>query len=288
MKGKFENRSPYIKLCILALIFFACAIIATALSSCYTAWSGYPYTPENLRLLLLIQNSILFIASPLIAQYLLWEKPASKVLCLDKPKTSILLLGCATMIVSSPLIDTLNTWNQGLQLPESMHAIEQWMILNEKMADSLTQRMLQVHNWGGFVMNILVIAVLAGIGEELIFRGVLQKIFTEWTKNIHAGILITAFIFSAIHFQFFGFVPRFVLGCLLGYLFVWGKSLWIPILAHTLNNSLVVIFTSNDLNKGWWLTETITKMGNSVWLTLLSLVLVVACMWKIKTSDRKS
>ena len=91
--------------------------------------------------------------------------------------------------------------------------------------------------------TILVIAVVPAIGEELLFRGYLQQKLVNWLSNSHTAILITAFLFSAIHFHLQGIIPRFVLGVLLGYLFYWSNSLWLPILAHFVNNAQAVIFS---------------------------------------------
>jgi membrane protease YdiL (CAAX protease family) len=85
-------------------------------------------------------------------------------------------------------------------------------------------------------------ALLPAIFEEFLFRGTLQPFFTKWFANKHLAIILTAFIFSAIHFQFFGFIPRFLLGIYLGYLLVWGKSLWLPIIAHLMHNAVSIIF----------------------------------------------
>lgn len=279
MKGIFNDSSSFTKLCLLALIVFLSALIAIGISSVYMLMANNPNNTESIRIMLLIQNSFLFILSPFVAQYFLSLEPTKEALKLDFPKFSFILLGIITIIVSSPLIDVLSTWNQGLHLPFSMHAIEQWMINSEQVAENITKQMLAVSMWNEFLMNILVIAILAGIGEELLFRGVLQKIFIDWTKNIHVGIFITALIFSAIHVQFFGIVPRFVLGAILGYLFVWSGSLWTSIIAHTVNNLLVIVFTPNLLNKGNWIIEKIHTTDNSTWITSASFILVCLCLF---------
>jgi membrane protease YdiL (CAAX protease family) len=93
-----------------------------------------------------------------------------------------------------------------------------------------------------------VVAVLAGVSEELLFRGVLQNIILKTTKNPHLAIWFTAFTFSFIHFQFYGFVPRMLLGALFGYLYFWTKSLWIPMFAHIVNNGFTLIMAyMNDM-----------------------------------------
>src|SRR5207344_1198984 len=95
-------------------------------------------------------------------------------------------------------------------------------------------------------INLFIIAFLPALGEELFFRGMMQKLFSQLTKNNHLAIIITSIIFSAIHLQFYGFLPRMVLGIFLGYLLVWSGSLWLPILAHFVNNASAVLFTFLD------------------------------------------
>jgi membrane protease YdiL (CAAX protease family) len=91
--------------------------------------------------------------------------------------------------------------------------------------------------------NLLVIALLPAIGEELFFRGIVQKQFEELTQNRTAGIVLTALLFSALHMQFFGFIPRFVLGVFLGFLYQWSGTIWLPVTAHFINNAGAVILT---------------------------------------------
>jgi len=85
------------------------------------------------------------------------------------------------------------------------------------------------------------IAIIPAIGEELFFRGVMQRIFSDWFKNMHVAIFFTAFLFAAIHMQFYGMLPRMMLGVLFGYLYYWTGSLWVPVFAHFLNNGAAVI-----------------------------------------------
>ena len=96
------------------------------------------------------------------------------------------------------------------------------------------------------MVNLLMVAVLAAVGEELIFRGILVKLFREWTGNIHLAVIIPALLFSTLHLQFYGFFGRLALGIILGYLFVWSGSLWVPIAVHFLNNAMAVIVSSLD------------------------------------------
>ena len=92
-------------------------------------------------------------------------------------------------------------------------------------------------------INLIMIGLIPAIGEELVFRGVVQKIFSQWSKNVHIGIWSAAFLFSAMHMQFYGFLPRMMLGGLLGYLYVWSGSLWLPIIGHFVNNAGAVLMS---------------------------------------------
>jgi hypothetical protein len=122
-----------------------------------------------------------------------------------------------------------------------MAGIEQWMKDSEDKAAKLTDVFLNVKSPGTFLINLLMIGIIPAIGEEFMFRGVLQKLFHQWTKNIHFAVIFSAFLFSAMHMQFYGFVPRFLMGVMMGYMFVWSGSLWVPVLIHFTNNSVAVL-----------------------------------------------
>jgi hypothetical protein len=121
------------------------------------------------------------------------------------------------------------------------------------------------------------IAVLPALGEEFLFRGVLQRLFIEWTKNRHFGVWIASFIFSFIHFQFYGFIPRFLLGLYFGYLLVWSSSIWVPVVAHLINNGFAVIYYHFAGGK---MGETaLDKIGTKTDLSLfLSVILTIALL----------
>jgi membrane protease YdiL (CAAX protease family) len=101
--------------------------------------------------------------------------------------------------------------------------------------------MLDVDSVGGLLVNIGLIAIVPAVGEELFFRGIIQQVLQTNLKS-HAAVWITAIIFSTIHFQFFGFIPRVLMGAFLGYLLVWTKNMWVPIIAHFANNAVAVLF----------------------------------------------
>lgn len=139
-------------------------------------------------------------------------------------------------------------WNAQLTLPESMSGIENWMMEMETQLMELTKFLTDFQNIPELLTGILVIGVFAGIGEEMFFRGLIQPKMKYYTNSAHWGIWLTAIIFSAIHVQFYGFLPRVFLGALFGYLYLYSGSLLYPILAHVFNNALtvIVIYMSNQ------------------------------------------
>lgn len=132
-------------------------------------------------------------------------------------------------------------WNQSIRLPESMVGFEKMLKGLEEQLGRLTTYLTEFDSTGQLVLAVVVIAVLPAIGEELVFRGIIQREFFKGTNNIHVSIWVSAIIFSAIHLQFYGFVPRMLLGALFGYLYYWSGNLWMPILAHFVNNGFTVI-----------------------------------------------
>jgi membrane protease YdiL (CAAX protease family) len=158
----------------------------------------------------------------------------------QKPKLISILLLVLAILAAVPLINWLMEMNQSIKLPKVLSSLESSLKQLEENNTSITVRLLTSGNLMQYFFNIIVIAIIPAIGEELIFRGVFQKLFMEIRRNVHFSVLITAFIFSLIHGQFYGIIPRFVLGLFLGYLMVWSKTIWLPIIAHFLNNLLVV------------------------------------------------
>jgi len=141
------------------------------------------------------------------------------------------------MLVNSVFI----AWNANLHFPDFMRGFEEWARTKEQLAEETTRMLTQFDSVGELMLAILVIALLPAIGEELVFRGMIQTEFYRGTKNIHISIWISAILFSAIHMQFFGFIPRMLLGALFGYLYHWSGQLSIAIVAHFINNAFQVL-----------------------------------------------
>jgi len=144
-------------------------------------------------------------------------------------------------VLAQPIIGWANELNSYLTLPEWLLSIENWMKNAETQGELITEAFLSTTSITGLLLNVFMIAILPAFAEEILFRGALASLFKTCTKNMHIAVLLSSFIFSAIHLQFYGFLPRFLLGMALGYLFFWSGNLWLPIVAHFANNFLSVI-----------------------------------------------
>lgn len=154
-----------------------------------------------------------------------------------------LLLAIAFMLLSMPFVNGLAVWNESLHLPAFLGSLESWMRQAEAEAMRMTEAFLVMDTPLDLLVNLLIIAVIPAVGEELLFRGVIQKLFLKWNGKVHLSVWLTAFLFSAVHMQFLGFFPRLILGAVLGYMLVWSGSLWLPIVAHFTNNAFAVLVT---------------------------------------------
>jgi len=157
------------------------------------------------------------------------------------PAGGMLLLTVFLVIVFMGANSIVIEWNAKVHFPEFMQGFENWAREHEDVATELTKFLTEFNSPADLVLALVVIALLPALGEEIVFRGLFQNQIYRASKNAHIAIWAAAFLFSAIHFQFFGFVPRLLLGALFGYLYYWSGSLWIPITAHFANNGLSVL-----------------------------------------------
>ena len=155
--------------------------------------------------------------------------------------TLLFLLTALLIVVIMPL----NSWfidvNSKMDLPSFLQGFERWAKEKEDALKALTQYLTKFDSVSEFILGMLIFALIPAIGEELVFRGVLQKQLIRWFRHPHVGIWITAIIFGAIHLQFFGMLPRTLLGALLGYLYWWSGNIWVPIVGHFMNNGFTVL-----------------------------------------------
>ena len=164
-----------------------------------------------------------------------WERQWARVNGKNLALVFVMTLG--GMLFNGLLVEL----NAQLQLPDFLSEVEVWMKETELQLMELTKFLTDFQSITELLTGILVIGVFAGIGEEMFFRGLLQPKMQYYLRSPHLGIWVTAFIFSAIHAQFFGFLPRMFLGTVFGYLYHYTGSLVYPIVGHILNNSLTLI-----------------------------------------------
>lgn len=231
----------------------------------------------------------IFIMPPLAFAWL-YNRKASRYLKLRVPfQVYPFFIAVLVLTVSIPFINYLVQWNEQMTFPEFLHPLESWMRNLENQAAQMTKAFLEVDTIGGLLINLVIVALLAAIGEELLFRGVVLKILLQSLRNIHLAVIISAILFSALHGQFYGFVPRAVLGILFGYIFVWTGNLWIPIILHMLFNGVSVV--AAFLYTRGMITSNYEDLGEAseTWIIALSFVFTLALLillWKISQAKK--
>jgi len=182
------------------------------------------------------------------------------------------------MIVSLPFVNMLTDLNMQLEIP--IKRVDGYLRQLEEQTEALMMTLIRADNIGALVINLFMIAIIPAIGEELVFRGLLQRHLTGMVKNGHVAVIIAAGIFSLAHFQVYSFLPRFFLGLILGYAFYYGKSIWYPMLAHLVNNTLGVMFYFFYMKEsGGESLEEIGTVEMLLWVGILSFLLVATMMY---------
>ncbi|WP_316802412.1 CPBP family intramembrane glutamic endopeptidase [Pedobacter nototheniae] len=201
--------------------------------------SGDPRYIDGIKIIQVLSTIGTFILPPVILA-LNERKKLSSFYGFVKPKFLLLIIVLAVMIVSMPFMEWIAVSNQKMVLPTFFKGIERWMKEKEDAAMQMTIQLITARNNFDFLVNLVMIAVLPAIGEELMFRGGLQRSLNRMFGNPHAAIWISAIIFSAIHVQFYGFIPRMLLGAGFGYLYYYSGNIWYAITAHFINNAYAV------------------------------------------------
>lgn len=189
------------------------------------------------------QDLLLFIVPAIVAVAICFKRPMNFLRLNVGPSWTDILVVLAVFIAFIPAMNWLVDWNNNLSLPDSMATVERWMRKSEDDAQALTEMLLHTDSLLAMLGITFVVGIMAGFSEEIYFRGAFQQFISSDGKRNAFAVILTAIIFSAFHFQFYGFFPRMLLGMWLGYLLVKSESLWTPIIAHSLNNSTVVVAT---------------------------------------------
>ena len=227
-----------------------------------------------------LTNISFFIIPAFIAAYMFSDNVLEYLGLRQGAHTKWFVATLFVMLTAIPCINMLVTLNEMIVFPKSLAALEKWFMNYEFEAQNTTRLFLSVDNTSGLLFNIFMMALLPAIGEELIFRGLLHKIFLRWTGNVHIAIIVTGLLFSLMHLQFYGLFPRWLLGVMFGYMLVWSGTIWLPVFAHFVNNAVIVVifyFIHKEVIPGE--IETLGTSSSDLPLIIFSTALCVVLLY---------
>ena len=266
-----KNASQGTKLLIFILLLVFGLVFSSVLAAFFMLSGEGMNDITNVQIGQVISQVFGFMLPPILYVMLVKEKPFNYLGFKKLQPWS--LLGIVAIFTIIPFLAIVTEWNDNVSLPESMASLEQKLRYIQEVANDTTERFMTE---GSLFSGLLIVAALAAISEELLFRSVIQKAFVKICKNAHVGIILTAIVFSAFHGDFFGFVPRFILGLMLGYMFYLSGSIFPSMLMHFVNNGTIVMLYY--LNKKEVINVDIETFGltDNVLVIILSIVTTVA------------
>lgn len=220
-----------------------CSLVTVALIVSLITRVIPDYQNNSLAVLVVqaLNTIILYGISPIVALRFTADERPLAFLSLNRGIDWLLaLLIILFAVLVFPAVNMLAEFNMSIHLPDCMSDIETSMRSQEAISRELTSRLTETDSVAMLLGNILVMALLPALCEEMFFRGWLQTSLIPAVGK-HIAVWISAFIFSAIHMQFFSFIPRLLLGAALGYIFLYSGSLWAPVIAHFFNNLIVLL-----------------------------------------------
>ena len=247
----FCNKNPSSQLLLLLFLVIVGTLLSVLFTFAISELLGLPLSKLNeslvfVRLVQVLSVSLLFLMPSFVYAWLQGEGIGKTLQMRHLPTMRGGALGLVGLFLLMPLVSLTSYWNEMLTLPSLLAPIEEWMRMQETLAEEMVAQFFVEKGWWSFVQNVFVIAIMAGLSEEVFFRGVVQRIIERSSSNPHLAIWGAAILFSAIHMQFFSFLPRMFLGAYLGYLLLWTRTLWVPIIVHAANNMILVIIMSSD------------------------------------------
>ena len=266
LKGILQDKSESLKLWYFVMLVFMFSFIGIVFSSVISPTEAEVFLEENknkLKVSQFIASVFIFIIPCILFSYFSSRDSFNIFGFKSKLKRQNILLILFMIIFIQPFVVFCFQLNTSFlnSISEYIPVIYNQMELMEDKAAELTNFFLSMNTVGELFFNLFLIALIPAIGEELFFRGVIQKKLGNILKSPHVSVIITSIIFSAIHMQFFGFLPRFVLGLMLGYLFFFSKNLWTSILAHFINNAMGVLLMYSAFSEN--LNPDITNLENT-------------------------
>lgn len=243
-----------------------------------------------LRTSILLQDVLVLILPAMMVFKWSFADPARQIGFVRNEKLpNLLFLTFAIFILSSPAISVLAQWNEQISFPDSLGKLEAMFRQMEDAALGVTDRFLNSKSYTDLFLNLFIIAAMAALAEEIFFRGAIQQLLERWFKNGHAAVWVAAFIFSAIHMQFYGFIPRLLMGAVLGYLFLYTKNLWVPIFYHFINNASVVLVKFSIGETSFYDKMENLELNWTSWSAMfISLLLTIYLLGKLRISALRS
>lgn len=273
--------TPGRRLLLLALCFLACYCLFSV-GSAFVALGWGLGSPRVLRILTVVQDIIVFIVPALVTALVVTRQPAH-LLAIDRRIPWIpVILAIAALIVSVPMMNAVIVRNAAMTLPEGLGGLEQWMREAEARGSAMIDTVMGGASVGDLVMALCIVGILAALSEELLFRGALQRLLSTGGMRPLWAVVVTALVFSAVHLQFYGFFPRFLLGLFLGCLLVWTRCLWVPIIAHFYNNAAYIVSRWTEIRAGHPApVGTMADPDGNLLVTSVSALLTAICLYLI-------
>ena len=293
-KAAFKNAPIFVQLfvflvviasCVLFSIFLVFILIVTKVGASPEMIKEFQLIdfPDLIRGSQFLQTLGLFLLPAIICAWLFSDN-YKEYLRIEQPiYVPVAVWTIVGMIVAIPFLNWTHALNQQMVFPEALKGLETWMKEHEEAAAQVIELLLDTKNIPSIIINFLAICVVSAICEEFMFRGLLQTFFGKVMRNPHILIWTIAILFSAVHLQFYGFITRMLLGAWLGYLVYYTKTIWIPVLAHIINNffSVSIYYLFHNSPDEMQKIDALGT-GSTWWLSFASLALFFFCFSKIK------
>jgi uncharacterized protein len=242
-----------------------------------------PANSDAVKIVQLVSSLVMFLLPAVVFARIVNRDPMKHLGV--KTKFSWMQAGLVIIIVflGFTLSGALGELTTQIPIPKN------WEVFFKKIEKTFTDQVMVIANMkspADYFFTLVVIAVAPAIFEEILFRGALQQLMVKWTRSAWVGIIITSVIFSAIHFSYYGFLSRLALGMVLGFIFHYSKSLWLPILAHFLNNGAAVTMMYLMSRQGKVNTDALDEKF-PVWWGVFALAGIIALLIAYRNESKR-
>ncbi len=266
------------RLWLLGCLVFVALVLVSFISGFVTGRLGFD--TRVVRILTIVQDIVVFILPAVATAMLVTRRPATLLAVDRRPSWPFTAIAVVTLVVAIPAMNAVIALNEAMPLPDG---IADSLLAMERQADAMIQVLMGPDTVANLIMGILIVGVFAGLSEEILFRGAFQRLLSTGGPSHHAAIWIAAAVFSLVHMEILGFLPRMLLGAFFGYTLVWGRSLWTPVILHIVNNSLYII-TSRAGDGILSLGSDVSSLSSWSWL-LASILLTAICLIALRKAS---